>query len=297
MAKFKRLVERRLLQEKQILFNNGANYNQAVFLAGGAGSGKGFASKNFMQAEKFRRFDVDRWKEDFLDLADSTDRYPELQGLDLQNPENVSKLHFFVKDKGIHNKFVNNVLKNNDRGRLPNVIFDVTLKEVEKLDRFLPLLQESGYPAENIHLVWVLADYEIAVKRNQDRDRVVPADILLQTHQGAADTVTKLVDQGLPRGMDGAVHAILNNKEHTVFAADEDGEEIEVSGNFVDNDGNRVGDPETSKVVEGFKYLTLKPEGGNFRTAIEIKETLAQWIRRNAPKTVQTWRDLSILQR
>lgn len=297
MAKFKRLIERKLLQEKQILLNNGADYNQAVFLAGGAGSGKGFASKNFMQAEKFKRFDVDRWKEDFLKLADKTDRYPELQGLDLRNPEDVSKLHFFVKDKGINNRFVNNVLKNNEQGRLPNVIFDTTLKEVEDLNEFIPLLKQSGYPANNIHLIWVLADYEIAVQRNQDRDRIVPADILLQTHQGAADTVTRLVDKGLPRGVNGAVHVILNNREHTVFASDENGEEIEVSGNFVDDEGNRVGDPETSKVVEGFKYLTLKPEGGSFRNPIEIKETLAQWIRRNAPKTVETWKDLSILQR
>lgn len=297
MAKFKRLIEKTLLQEKQILFNNGANYNQAVFLAGGAGSGKGFASKNFMQAEKFKRFDVDRWKEDFLELADETDRYPEIQDLNLQNPEDVSKLHFFVKEKGIHNRFVNNVLKNNKQGRLPNVIFDTTLKEVDDLKDFIPLLKQSGYPAQNIHLVWVLADYEIAVKRNRDRPRIVPDDILLKTHQGAADTITQLVDKGLPRGVNGAVHVILNNQEHTVFASDGDGEEIEVSGNFVDDEGNKIGDPETSKVVQGFKYLTLKPEGENFRSPIEIKETLAQWIKRNAPKTVETWKDLSTLRR
>jgi dephospho-CoA kinase len=288
MAKFKRLVERSLLQEKQILFNNGADYNQAVFLAGGAGSGKGFASKNFMQSEKFRRFNVDRWKEGYLELAGKTEKYPELEGLNLQNPEDVSKLHRFVKEKGIHNKFVNNVLRNNERGRLPNVMFDVTLKEFNKLDRFVPLLQESGYSSENIHLVWVLADYEIAVKRNRDRSRMVPEDILLQTHTGAADTITKLVQRGMPRGMDGAAHVILNNPEQTVFFTDENGQPIEVSN----KSGKEV---ETKRVVKDFNYLTLKRAGEPFRDVLEIKENLAQWIRRNAPKTIQTWKRLSTM--
>lgn len=292
MAKFKQLFEKALLQEKQILFNGGADYNQAVFLAGGAGSGKGFASKKFMQAEKFRRFDVDRWKEDFLELADETDRYPEIANLNLQNPNDVSRLHQFVKDKNIHNRFVNNVLRNNERGRLPNVIFDVTLKEVDKLNTFLPLLQQSGYPSENVHLVWVLTDYEIAVKRNRNRPRIVPDDILLQTHEGAAGTITRLVNKGLPQGMDGAVHVILNNPEHTVFYSDENGDPIEVSGKPVGSGG----DVETKTVIKDFNYITLKPSGEPFRSVLEIKETLAQWIRRNAPKTVQTWTTLSTVQ-
>ena len=289
--KFKEILVERLLQEKQILFNGGADYNQAVFLAGGAGSGKGFASKRFMQAEKFKRFDVDRWKEGFLELADETDEYPELENMDLKNPEDVSRLHHFVKDKGIHNRFVNNVLKNNERGRLPNVLFDVTLDDFEKLDKFVPLLQQSGYPAQNIHLVWVLADYEIAVKRNRNRERMVPEDILLQTHRGAADTVAKLVQRGMPRGMNGAAHVILNNPDHTVFFSDESGEPIEVSGKSVGSDEN----VETKRVVEDFKYLTLKQPGKPFRDVLEIKENLAQWIRRNAPKTIQTWKRLSTM--
>ena len=287
--KFKRIIQERLLQEKQILFGDGANYNQAVFLAGGAGSGKGFASKQFMEGQKFRRFDVDRWKEGYLELARQTEKYPELEGLDLQNPDDVSKLHSFVKDKGIHNKFVNNVLKNSQGGRLPNVMFDVTLKEVDKLHKFLPILQESGYPAQNIHLVWVLTDYEIAVKRNRTRERIVPEDILLKTHEGAAGTVTQLVNEGLPRGMNGAVHVILNNPDHTVFYADEDGDPIEVpKDEFRKN-------VETKKVIKDFKYLTLKPEGKPFRSVLEIKENLAQWIKRNAPKTTDVWNNLTAL--
>ena len=46
---YKKEYESRVsLEEKLILYNNGAKYGQVVFLAGGAGSGKGFAISNFM---------------------------------------------------------------------------------------------------------------------------------------------------------------------------------------------------------------------------------------------------------
>ena len=37
------------LEEKLIVYGGGKKYGQIVFLAGGAGSGKGFASEKFMQ--------------------------------------------------------------------------------------------------------------------------------------------------------------------------------------------------------------------------------------------------------
>lgn len=298
MGKFKRIIERRLLQERQILFSNGADYNQAVFLAGGAGSGKGFAQKHFMQGEKFKSFDVDRWKEGYLELAKETDRYPQLQDLDLSNPEDVSKLHRFVKDKGIHNKFVNNVLMNSSARRKPNVMFDVTLDDISKLNTFLPMLKEAGYKPQNIHLVWILTDYEIAVKRNRSRERIVPEDILMQTHEGAAETVTGLVDRGLPRGMDGSVRVILNNPTHTVVHTDENGNPIESTGEPVDLPGGleQTRDYESEVTIKDFQYLTLKEKGKPFRSPIDVKETLAQWIRRNAPKTVKTWKAISTIE-
>ena len=49
----KQLMEQyQQLEEKLIMFNNGARYGQIVFLAGGAGSGKGFALSNFMENDK-----------------------------------------------------------------------------------------------------------------------------------------------------------------------------------------------------------------------------------------------------
>ena len=47
------------LTEKQIIIGKGANYGQVIFLAGGAGSGKGFATSNFLEGSKYKIRDVD----------------------------------------------------------------------------------------------------------------------------------------------------------------------------------------------------------------------------------------------
>ena len=67
-----------LLSERLISFNNGKKTGQIVFLAGGAGSGKGFAISNFMDASSFKVRDVDEWKKMFLRLDKETKKYPEV---------------------------------------------------------------------------------------------------------------------------------------------------------------------------------------------------------------------------
>ena len=57
------------INEKLIMFNKGKKYGQIVFLAGGAGSGKGFATKNFLEMKKFKIRDVDAWKLAFIELS------------------------------------------------------------------------------------------------------------------------------------------------------------------------------------------------------------------------------------
>ena len=116
---------RRYLSEKEIIVGKGARYGQIIFLAGGAGSGKGFAIKHFLQGNKFKIRDVDEWKQAFLKLAVLKQKYAKLRKLDLRNPKDVFKLHKFVKEKGIKDKTLNLMLSQVKGGRLPNIIFDI----------------------------------------------------------------------------------------------------------------------------------------------------------------------------
>ena len=69
MLSFQNYITEQYLEEKLILYNQGKKYGQIVFLAGGAGSGKGFAISHFMEKEKFKVRDVDEWKKGYLELS------------------------------------------------------------------------------------------------------------------------------------------------------------------------------------------------------------------------------------
>jgi len=79
----------------------------------------------------------------------------------------------------------------------------------------------------------------------------------------------------LPRGLNGAVRVILNNRENTIPYVD----------------------PETKKpmkteqgdiIVKDFTYLTFKKEGKSMGPESGIKKQLLGWIASNVPKTKLT---------
>ena len=266
---------RQYLEEKLIMYNQGKRYGQIVFLAGGAGSGKGFAITNFMEKEKFKIRDVDEWKKAFQTLADTKGIYPEIQGLKLSNPKDVYKLHTFVRNKGIKDKTLDLLLKDSNSDRLPNIMFDITMKDANDIGDVLPKLIEAGYDSKNVHLTWVLTNYAVAIVNNRNRERVVPEDIMLLSHEGAANSMYDVIKGKLPRGLNGAVRVILNNRENTIPYVD----------------------PETKKpmkteqgdiIVKDFTYLTFKKEGKSMGPESGIKKQLLGWIASNVPKTKLT---------
>ena len=270
MLNFKEHVEMRdyqQLEEKLIMYNQGKRYGQVVFLAGGAGSGKGFAQSNFMEADKFKVFDVDELKKLFIKVRDLK--------MDLRNPDDVAALHQMVKDSGVRDSalisLARSVSQSKTTDTLPNLMFDVTLKEIEDIKEMMPMLNALGYDAKNIHVTWVLADYYVAVKANQERDRVVPDDILLKTHVGASKTMTEIIKGKLPRGVNGEVRVILNNRENTIPYTDADGNVIKGSGS-------------KKMIVKDFTYVTLKKSGKSFMKDAAVQKQVFSWIKNNVPK-------------
>ena len=266
---------RQYLEEKLIMYNQGKRYGQIVFLAGGAGSGKGFAIKNFMEGEKFKIRDVDEWKKALMKLADTKDMYPEIQGLKLKNPKDVYKIHMFVKKKGIKDKSLELLLRDANTNRLPNIMFDITMKDASDIGDVIPKLVEAGYESKNIHLTWVLTNYAVAIVNNRNRERVVPEDIMLLSHEGAATNMYDVIKGKLPRGLNGGVRVVLNNRDNTIAWAD----------------------PETKKpmktsqgdiIVKDFTYLTFKKEGKSIGPEADVKRQLLGWIADNVPKTKLT---------
>ena len=267
---------RQYLEEKLIMYNQGKRYGQIVFLAGGAGSGKGFAIANFMEKEKFKIRDVDEWKKAFQTLADTKGIYPEIQGLKLSNPKDVYKLHTFVRNKGIKDKTLDLLLQDSNTNRLPNIMFDITMKDANDIGDVLPKLIEAGYDSKNIHLTWVLTNYAVAIVNNRNRERVVPEDIMLLSHEGAAKSMYDVIKGKIPRGLNGGVRVVLNNRENTIPWVDPDTKKP-----MKDHKSGDV-------LVKDFTYLSFKKEGKTMGPELGIKRQLLGWIAANVPKTKLT---------
>jgi hypothetical protein len=286
------------LIEKQILYNKGAKYGQIVFLAGGAASGKSFAVQHFMQGSEFKVRDVDELKIAFQKLdalgkfttQDLLDKYGDniseidkarikkelidknlkMGELNLKTPTHVYILHVLIRATDVKNKTLDLMLAGAQKGQLPNIIFDSTFKEVSDMTDVLPRLLAAGYEPKNIHVSWVLSNYQIALKKNKTRDRVVPEDTVLLTHVGAARTVYDLITKSMPSSVQGGIYVILNNKENTIYVLDPK-----------TNEPYR--DKRDNPVIKDFKYLTLKEPGKPTKTELDVKKQLLTWIRDNVP--------------
>jgi len=266
-------------------------------------SGKGFAVENFLDSASFKVRDVDEMKKQLqklnaigkLSIQQIVDRFGknikpadlegikkiqsdgfDLKTMDLKNPNHVYALHVLVKAMDIKDKSLVNMLgaaKNPEA--LPNIMFDITAKEIADITEVLPQLLAVGYKSNNIHLVWVLSNYQVAIKANQERDRVVPADILLKTHIGAGNTIWGLVTKALPKDMNGRVDVVLNNRENTIPYTEKDEKTlIKVQAR---------GKKQPEIVVKSFLSLPVKKQGGSILPEKLWKDILYKWIKDNAP--------------
>lgn len=189
------------LTEKLLTFGNKQpKYNNVVIMMGGGASGKGYVLNNLVGLEGVV-FDVDKLKSLSLRSVKIRKKVLELTGkdistLDLKKPEDVTFLHNIIYELGIMDKklntFLNSVFSTEYK---PNIIFDVTLRDLSKLDNIYHQVTEFGYKKENIHLVWVVNDIETALIQNLERERSVDSNILISTHRSVATTANLILNK------------------------------------------------------------------------------------------------------
>lgn len=267
------------LDEVAIQFGRKAypKFGQVVILAGGSGSGKGFISSNLLSIEG-KVFDVDEMKR--LAIASSVfsskvkaETGVDLKKLDLRKPDNVSKIHeiiggLYKVDKKIMSVTNQSVLTAHP-DRKPNLIFDVTLKDLAKLESITRNMQIIGYDKKDIHLVWVMNKFDVAVKQNAGRARVVPEEILLSTHEGASLTFAKILSMGgkLNKYMDGDIFIAFN--------------QAKVDSDFVKSDNG-------GSYIKRADYVHVKEKGKPATKMDDLANEVKSKIKSYVPKTV-TW--------
>ena len=244
---------------------NYPHYNQAVILAGGAASEKGFILKNVLNLQG-KVFDVDALKEKVPKLNNEEldrefgDQYGlYLNHIDMKDPVEVSFLHEFIKRKGFDTKIKEAFFRANINSRYkPNVIFDVTLATVQKAKQIKDWLDFGGYDLVNRHIVWVVNEISVARNQNRERSRQVSEEILLKTHTGVTLTLKELIQQNQRSWFDGDVYIVFNKRD-------------------VDTEFK-------NKVLKKYTAYQLKQAGKPFQPIDQIEEQIIDKLRSYLPE-------------
>ncbi len=210
-------------------------FENILVLAGGAGSGKGFALSRFIAFDG-KHFDEDAIETGLQKLtvpaleakfAEQTGRY--LDSINLKDPIDASIMHNFVSDNKLDKKMLHAFfLAQRDSQHKANAIMDVTLKDPKKIVEIASLAALGGYDERKIHIVWIVNDFDVAIKQNQQRSRTVSPEIMFKTHIGAAKTMKELVANTnyYRRYADGDYWIFFNKADidNTLIHADHDNE-------------------------------------------------------------------------
>ena len=263
-------------------------FGHVVIMAGGAGSGKGFVKDKLLGVEGMV-FDVDAMKTLAMKSPKINQKVKdefgvELSQLDLKKSDDVFKLHTIIGDEiKLDDKklktFYSSVLTA-PPDRKPNIIFDVTLKSLQKLDKLSRSVKTVGYENKNIHIVWVVNDIEVALKQNQERSRRVPAEILIQTHEGVSDTMKRIIGLGkkLTSYMDGDIVFAFNKikVDSELKKSGATGKEV------IRGKGKKGGD-----YVEVANYQRIKTAGKSIMSLDAVRRGFGAKIASYVPKNVE----------
>lgn len=151
------------------------NNGWCVILAGGPGSGKGYQQDNSIMIDA-KVFDVDKLKSLYVKAA-KAGKINDKKDYDFRKPEDIAALHKIVASKEYDRHIKYNFFANNEK--LPNVIFDITGKNVAELKQRCENVKKIGYKTS---LVWVVSNRDVALIQNLKRPRVVPQDIFHKIH-------------------------------------------------------------------------------------------------------------------
>lgn len=266
MKAFKEFLEERALNigDKSVSY---PKFGNILILAGDAGAGKGFASTRMIAFEG-KRFDDDAIKTNLLKFkpaelskkfSEQTGRY--LESINLSDPVDASMMHQFVADNKLDDKivikfFLEQVGNPNHK---PNVIMDVTLKNIDKLKEISKLAQLGGYDRKKIHIVWIINDFNVSIAQNNARSRTVSSEIMFKTHIGATKTMKEL---------------IANSAEYRNYA---DGD-IWTLFNKANVD-NKMTKGQTSFVIDFYTAMRIKKAGQSANYA-DVEQSIIDKINR-----------------
>tara|TARA_Y100000004_G_scaffold12634_1_gene13537 strand:+ start:5073 stop:5786 length:714 start_codon:yes stop_codon:yes gene_type:complete len=182
------------LNEMWISPNNGAKYGQVIFLVGGAASGKSTAIKKFIDDRMYRVLNPDDVKKLVARAAEKgMPAFADVKDVDPNSPEGSQRLHNFAFKTKITSKRSKLLTVPQGRSVLPNLLFDRTFSFMGEFKKISQSLVRAGYKPNDIHTVFVFTDVDVALKRNKERTRTLPDEVIVQSAKGAKARFTELL--------------------------------------------------------------------------------------------------------
>lgn len=283
-----------MINEKLITFGNRVypRNNQIVIVCGGGGSGKGFVVSNVLGIQA-KILNVDDVKETLVKMKDTDNlskQFKEKYGkflsqVDMANATDVGNLHAFVEEhnlaKNINDTFFKAQALKKDK---ENALFDVTLKRYPKLPDIVELGLLGGYDPKNMHIVWVLNNFDMARKQNSERARRVADDILRSTHIGCAKTVREILMNAEEKAIvDGDIWIYFANRNVDSKLAISD-----LGGKYLE-DYVCIKIKEQGKPLESYEDVMNKDvhifdKDGNKTQTIKLRDKINDYIPVEVPK-------------
>ena len=180
------LTEELLSEEKVVGFNQPTN--NFVVIAGGPGAGKSFITKNLINLNNVKNFNVDQvrvmtakklWGDEWEEMISTPEGY-----------QKILNMTYTTSDpKNLTVKFLKQFLEQ-ERNQSVNVVYDAGGGQEQVMNEIHQLAKENGF---NTTLVYVRTPLELAQVRNNERPRSLPDDMVAKYHQQVKDNMRNMV--------------------------------------------------------------------------------------------------------
>ena len=183
----KKILREELIKEEKVVNFDSPN-NNFVVIAGGPGAGKSFITKNLINLDNVKDFNVDQvrvmtakklWGDEWEEMISTPDGYQKILDLTYttSNPKNLTV------------KFLKQFLQQ-ERTQPINVVYDAGGGQEQVMRDVHELAKDNGF---NTTLVHVRTPLELAQMRNDERPRSLPDDMVAQYHQKVKDNMRNMI--------------------------------------------------------------------------------------------------------
>jgi predicted kinase len=180
------LHEEILREDKMVNFDQLTN--NFVVIAGGPGAGKSFITRNLINLDNVKEFNVDQvrvmtakklWGDEWEEMISTPEGYQKILDMTYttSDPRNLT-----VKN-------LKNFLSQ-DRNQPVNVIYDAGGGQEQVMKDVHKIAKDSGMIT---NLVYVRTPLELAQIRNDERPRSLPDDMVAQYHQKVRDNMRNMI--------------------------------------------------------------------------------------------------------